>query len=144
MTRLPPTATKTLLIALPDPSVVLQLRQELSPEEFAIFSAANPELRIERAADGTVTLMSPVSTLSGDRESEFIADLKIYARSHGGKAYSSSTGFTLPDGSIRSPDASYVSADRLAAVSEEELRGFADLVPNFVVEVLSPSDSLNE
>jgi Uma2 family endonuclease len=68
----------------------------------------------------------------------------MYARKHGGKAYSSSTGFTLPDGSVKSPDTSYVSAAQLSKFTAEDLRHFAPIVPEFIVEVVSPSDTLAE
>ncbi len=88
--------------------------------------------------------MSPVGGTSGNRENEFNADLTLYARARGGKAYSSSTGFRLPDGSVRSPDAAYLSDAQLSTLSAEELIKFIPAVPIFIIEVLSDSDSLRE
>ncbi len=115
----------------------------MSNEQFEAFCFANPELVVEREPDGTLTLMSPVSPISGNRENEISIDLGLYARKNGGKAFSSSTGFRLPDSSVRSPDACYVSAEQLAKFTDDDLRHFAPIVPEFIVEVLSPSDNLS-
>ena len=69
--------------------------------------------------------------------------MPYYSREDGkGRAFSPSTGFTLPDGSTRSPDASWVSNDQLARLSPPERKSFAPVVPEFVVEVRSDSDDL--
>ena len=109
-------------------------------EEFERFCQLNPEAVIELEPDGSLTVMSPVSPYSGNAENEFGTDLGLYARKHGGSAFSSSTGFTLPDGSVRSPDASYLSARKMKGLTKEELKHFTAVVPDFVVEVISPSD----
>jgi Uma2 family endonuclease len=131
-------------VQLPERQKSLYLGQRMDAESFAAFCADNPELVIEREADGRVKIMSPVSPLSGSRENEIATELGLYARKHGGWAYSSSTGFTLPDGSVKSPDACYVSAAQISKFTKEELRHFAPIVPEFVVEVVSPSDTLTE
>ena len=135
--------TVPISIQLPDAGLALFVKRRMSNQEFEDFCFANPELVIEREADGTLTIMTPVSPISGGREAEFITDINLYVRAHGGRAYSSSTGFKLPDSSVKSPDACYVSAERIAGFTEEELRHFVELVPEFVVEVVSPSDELS-
>ena len=131
-------------LELPDAGTPLRYARKMSHAEFTDFCRANPEMVIEREADGTLNIMSPVPLVSGRRESEIITDLNLYARRTGGSAFSSSTGFTLPNGSVKSPGASYLSAEKLAAFSEEDLRHFAAVVPDFIVEVVSPSDDLAE
>ncbi|MEM6769965.1 MAG: Uma2 family endonuclease, partial [Bacteroidota bacterium] len=111
-------------LKIPASEVALNFPKGLSNEAFETLCLENKELLIEREANGTITVMTPVSFTSGDHEADFIADLKIYARKYGGKALSSATGFTLPDTSIKSPDASYVSQDKVSAVSEDQLRRF--------------------
>lgn len=133
-----------LELKLPADIIELNFPKGLSNEAFEELCFANKELVVEREPDGKITVMSPVAPSSGDNEAEFVADLKIYARKFGGKSYSSSTGFTLPDNSVKSPDASYVSAERIKPYSKEQLNRFALLVPNFIVEVLSPSDDLRD
>ncbi|MFT7120403.1 MAG: Uma2 family endonuclease [Neolewinella sp.] len=131
-------------LKIPTSEVELSFPKGLTTEEFEALCFANKELVIEREPNGKITVMSPVSVSSGDNEAEFIADLKIYVRQHGGKSFSSSTGFTLPDSSVKSPDASFVSAEKMALVSKEELNHFAAIVPDFIVEVISPSDNLKD
>jgi len=133
-----------LEIKIPASVVELNFPNGLSTEAFEELCFANKELVVEREPDGKITVMSPVAPLSEDNEAEFVADLKIYARKFGGKSYSSSTGFILPDDSVKSPDASYVSAERIAPYTKEQLRHFALLVPNFIVKVVSPSDELKD
>ena len=99
-------------------------------------------MQIEREPDGTLLFMPPTAWISGNSESEFVADLKMYARKHGGKAPSTSTGYTLPDGSIRSAGGSYVSAEKSVAIPQKQWSKFPQVVPDFVVEVRSPSDTL--
>ena len=131
-----------LEIKIPATEVGLIFPNGLSNEAFEELCFANKELVIEREPDGKIIVMSPVAPSSGNNEAEFIADLKFYERKHGGRAFSSSTGFTLPDSSVKSPDASYVSADIISGFTKEQLDHFAELVPEFVVEVVSPSDTL--
>ena len=87
--------------------------------------------------------MSPTHYLSGGQEADIIGDLIIYARSKkSGKVFSSTTGFTLPDGSVRSADAMFVSNRQRATLTEAEKHSFARLVPEFIVEIRSDSDDL--
>lgn len=134
----------TMQLKLPDISTPLSYASKMNNQEFEDFCFANPELVIEREQDGTLTIMSPVSPISGNRENEISIDLGLYARKHGGKAYSSSTGFRLPDSSVKSPDACYVSAEQLADFTDEDLRHFAPIVPEFIVEVIFPTDRLKD
>jgi Uma2 family endonuclease len=52
------------------------------------------------------------------------------------------TGFTLPNGATRSPDAAWLIHSRWDALSAEEKKRFAPVCPDFVVELRSPSDDL--
>ncbi len=119
-------------------------KRKVSFETFEAFALANPDLVMELEADGTVKIMSPVAPISGNRENQISADLVFYERKSGGMSFSSSTGFKLPNLSVKSPDASFVIAERLVRYDRTQLRKFAPLVPDFIVEVLSPSDKLGE
>ncbi|MEM8584403.1 MAG: Uma2 family endonuclease [Bacteroidota bacterium] len=134
----------SLQVKFPGKEVNLHLPEHTDRVSFEAFCAENPDLLIEREPDGTTTIMTPVNLRSGNFESNFIADLTIWARNEGGgEAYSSSTGFTLPDGSIRSPDAAWLSEERLSQIPDEELDHFTEIVPDFIIEVKSKSDSLS-
>ncbi len=117
----------------------------LSEEDFLAMCAANPELRLERDARGEVLIMPPEGGESGYRGQAVGAALYNWAVANGeGVAFGSSTGFQLPDGATRSPDAAWVRRERLAALSAEDKRRFLPLAPDFVIEVRSPTDRLAE
>ena len=96
---------------------------------------------LELAADGRVIAMTPTGGETGARNRELFFQLKMYAKRNAQwKAFDSSTGFQLPDGSVVSPDASLVRLDRWEALSAEERRRFAPVCPDLVMELASPSD----
>lgn len=114
-----------------------------SDEELFEFCARNPELRIERTAEGDLIVMTPAGWASGHRSAEIVAALRDWAAREGtGLASDSSAGFVLQDGAMRSPDASWVLRSRLADISPEAKERFLPLCPDFVVELRSPSDRL--
>lgn len=116
-----------------------------SDEELFDFCKANPLLNIERDSQKRLIIMSPTTYLSGHYESILIIELGLWNKQHGlGKVFSSSTGFTLPDGSMRSPDAAWISTQSHEKLSEAQKHKFAPICPEFVAEILSPSDSLSE
>jgi Uma2 family endonuclease len=113
----------------------------LTPEQFERVCAENREAVLELAADGQLIAMTPTGGETGARSGELFYQLKLFANGAGGwKAFDSSTGFRLPDGSVLSPDASLVRLERWQALSSEQRRGFAPLCPDLVVELASPSD----
>jgi Uma2 family endonuclease len=113
----------------------------LSLDEFYEFCQLNRELRIERTAAGELVIMPLTGGASGNRNAEITFQLQRWAREDGtGVAFDSSTAFVLPNGAVRSPDASWVRRERLARLSEEEKQKFLLLCPDFVVELRSPSD----
>lgn len=134
-----------IILEIPDhQSVALRFEEELSPSDFDNFCALHPDLRVEREPDGQITIMSPVHYASSNHEAEFIADLMIYARTvMPGRVCSSAAGFTLPDGSVRMPDAAFLTAEQDESLSAEDRSSFAAIVPIFVVEVRSDSDRLS-
>ena len=115
----------------------------LTPSQFAEVCAANPEAVLELDADGTLIEMTPTGGTTGARNTCLLARLQNWARSSGSfKVFDSSTGFLLPDGSVRSPDASLVRQERWQALSEAERDSFPPLCPDLVVELASPSDEI--
>ena len=114
----------------------------MTEEEFWTFCQDNPHLRIKRDADHTILLMPPTGPLSIFRSGESFRQLSTWALDRPGLVCDSSGGFTLPDKSVLSPDASWISPERLATVPDAELLRFAHLCPDFIIEVISPSDSV--
>ena len=115
---------------------------KVSLADFQQISLLNPESRLELTAQGDLIVMPPESSWSGHRNAKISQYLGMWADQHGGYEFGSSAGFILPDGSCRSPDASWISSDRWNALSAEDKSGFARICPDFVVELRSPSDSL--
>ncbi|MDZ7897857.1 MAG: Uma2 family endonuclease [Arcicella sp.] len=116
----------------------------MDDDTFFDFCQKNDHLRIERNADGTIIFMPPTGTLTGERNSEIGADLVIWKRKNGGHSFDSSTGFTLNNTAVRSPDASWMSNERYSSVELVELKKFARICPEFVVELMSENDLLSE
>ena len=124
---------------------VQALRSPMTDKEFEEFCFQNPNLRIEQDKHGNIIIMSPVSLQSGNFENEVNIDLGMWNRKHKqGMTFSPSTMFILPDGEKRMADAAYISHDRLKKVPTSEWKKFAHVVPNFIVEVRSPSDSVKD
>lgn len=133
------------LVAEPGSTIEVQFSPALivDDEAFAELCHQNPDLRIERTSEGAVIIMAPAGGESGRRNLAIGAALYTWARTDGtGTAYDSSTGFTLPNGAIRAPDAAWVANDRLAALPPGAKQGFTPLCPDFVVELRSSSDRL--
>lgn len=135
------------VITFPEPAASWGLRRlaGLSDEDYQALCEANPGLHIERTAEGEIVIAPPAGGESDYRSSEVITELKIWARRDGrGKAFGSSVQFTLPDGSGLSPDAAWVSNESLATLTRQQRKKFLRLAPEFVVEVLSPTDDLKQ
>jgi Uma2 family endonuclease len=117
---------------------------ELTDEQFYQLCITNPDLNIERNAQGALIVMPPVGGDSGKREASFIADLMIWNRqSKLGEVFSSSTMFKLPGGGDRSPDAAWVELSRWQALTLEQRQKFPPLAPDFVIELRSRTDALD-
>ena len=127
------------------PPVVLQLQPalEMNEEQFFAFCQQNRDWRIERTAEGELEVMPPTGGETGNRNAILTAQLTTWALQDGtGVAFDSSTGFNLPNGATRSPDASWVRRERLAELTDHQKSRFLPLCPDFVVELRSPSDPL--
>ncbi|MBD1897140.1 Uma2 family endonuclease [Coleofasciculus sp. FACHB-129] len=130
----------TTTITLPS---TLKLTIDLTDEQFFQLCQNNRDLRFERTASGELIIMPPTGSETGNRNIDLSYQLQAWSRqSNLGLAFDSSSGFKLPNGADRSPDASWVRRDRWDALTSEEQQGFAPLCPDFVVELLSPSDSV--
>jgi Uma2 family endonuclease len=103
---------------------------------------ANSDLRLERTARGELIVMSPAGAETGGRNAKLTMRLGIWAQADGtGEFFDSSTGYTLPNGATRSPDASWIVRHRWEALTPAQRRRFAPICPDFVVELRSPPDT---
>ena len=113
-----------------------------SDEEFFDFCMANEGLSFERNSKREIIIMPPTGGDGGSRELDLAFVLKMWSIQHGGGyTFSSSTAFTLPNSAIRSPDFTWIKSDRWLALPESERKKFAKITPDFVVELMSESDS---
>lgn len=128
------------------PPVILNLDTvNLTEEQFYRLCQVNQDWQLERTAQGELVIMPPVGGISGNREADFISWLWLWNHRSGlGKVFSSSTIFRLPQGGDRSPDAAWIGLSRWEALSREEQEKFPPLCPDFVIELRSRSDSLEE
>jgi len=152
-----PTTPETEIFSLNLPKTIVL---SVTPEQFTALAAANRDLRLERTAQGTLIVNPPTGWETGEKNSNIIGQLYPWyeENSESGKVFDSSTGFTLPNGAIRSPDASWVSQrlrlpkrkapaltvgqERWDALTPQEKTTFPKICPDFVVELRSNSDAL--
>ncbi len=113
----------------------------LTHEQFRKLCLTNRDIRLELTAQGELILMPPTGWESGKRNANLTTDLSIWNRlANLGVVFDSSTGFKLPNGAVRSPDAAWVRQDRLDALNPDP-ESFLPLAPDFVIELRSASDS---
>jgi Uma2 family endonuclease len=118
---------------------------KLTDDQFYELCQDNPEVKFERNVNGELIVMSPTGGETGNRNSEVNAEFVIWNRQTKlGKVFDSSTCFKLPNGSDRSPDVSWVKLERWNALSDQQREKFPPIAPDFVLELMSPSDSLSE
>lgn len=134
------TQPETISIELPNAIALL-----VSCEQFEALALANPDLKLERTSQGELIVNPPTGGESGSRNLSISGQVDRWCETHEdlGEGFDSSTGFILPNGARRSPDASWVSRSRWEALTAKERKGFVPLCPDFVVELRSASDSLS-
>jgi Uma2 family endonuclease len=128
--------------ALPPRTIALD--PPLSDEEFERLSEKCDFAFLERSKEGTIIVNAPAGGMTSDGNSEINQQLRSWWKSHRrGRAFDSSGGFFLPDGSVLNPDAAYATAEQLQGLSREQLVRFPRLTPAFVIELRSESDKLS-
>ncbi|NEP12360.1 MAG: Uma2 family endonuclease [Symploca sp. SIO2C1] len=132
--------TKTVAV-----TVNLQPLLELTDDQFEQICNKNRDLKFERTAKRSLVVMSLTGGDTGERNAELNGQLWLWNRqARLGHLYYSSTGFRLPNGAIRSPDAAWVSQVRWEALTPEQRQKWIPLCPDFVVELKSPSDDIED
>src|SRR4028118_2360486 len=117
---------------------------ELTDEQFFQLCQNNRDLRLERTAEGELVIMPPTGWGSGNRNSRLTQRLGNWADTNGmGLAFDSSTGFKLPNGADRSPDASWVRRERLESLNPDPAK-FLPMAPDFVAQLRSATDNLEK
>ena len=117
----------------------------IDPEQFEQLAEIEQLARLELTRNGELIVMSPTGGEAGEKNFNLYIDLGIWnRRTKLGKAFDSSTIFALPNGARRSPDVSWVKLERWEALTPKEKRGFPPIAPDFVIELVSPSDLTNQ
>ena len=117
----------------------------LSDDEFFRFCQLHRDLRFERTRNGDLIIMPPTGGETGRRNTSLTVQLANWSDTDGtGVTFDSSTGFRLPLGGDRSPDASWIRRERWDALTAEQRKRFPPLAPDFVIELRSESDTLDD
>lgn len=125
------------------PSVEIPKSFRVTDQQFEQLAVVNRDIRLEKASDGELIVMSPTGAETGNRNVELATEFVIWNRKYNlGKVFDSSTGFKLPNGATRSPDVSWVAINRWNNLTEIERQKFAPICPDFVLELRSSSDSI--
>ncbi|GAA4470022.1 Uma2 family endonuclease [Nibrella saemangeumensis] len=123
--------------------VVLKKLDTMTDDEFFAFCRANDPMEFERDKNGNIIIVSPTGSKTGLRNITLGGELYAWNKYHDlGYAFDSSTGFNLPNGATRSPDAAWIVKERWEAIPEEQQEKFAPICPDFVIELRSASDDL--
>lgn len=116
---------------------------EMSDDQLLEFCLLNKELRIERTAEGDMEIMPPTGWVTSNRNAILTHLIMAWALQDGtGMVSDSNGGFILPNGAMRAPDAAWARRERLAERTAEQKQNFLPLCPDFVIELISPSDHL--
>jgi Uma2 family endonuclease len=134
-------------VLLPEDSLpaTLKLNPDLrmSDDEFFEFCMANPEYSFERTSQGEIIIVPPAGYESDSQSLDAGAQLRAWARKDGrGNVSGATAEFILPTGAAYSPDAAWTSNQRLSRLTKEQRRKFPPVCPEFVIEVMSPTDRL--
>lgn len=118
---------------------------KISHEQFLDLALANRDLQLERNATGELIIMPPTGSYTGKINFDIAGQLWFWNRQTKlGEAFDSSTGFHLPNGSDRSPDAAWIKQEKWDTLSLEQKESFAPICPDFVLELRSKTDSLEK
>jgi len=116
---------------------------QLSDEQFFQLCQDNRDLRLERSAKGDLIIMPPTGGETSNSNAGITAQLWLWNNLHKlGVVFDSSTGFKLPNGADRSPDAAWIPLEKWQALTPQQKERFLPLSPDFVIELMSPSYSL--
>jgi Uma2 family endonuclease len=132
---MPSLETKPLLLD------VHSITLRVTHAEFEKLCQDNPDLRLELTEDGQLITMAPAGWESSKRNSKLNSRVEVWNEQLGlGEVFDSSGGFTLPNGAVRSPDVTWIEQSKLEDISPDI--AFPEVVPDFVIELRSKSDSL--
>ncbi|MDJ0591535.1 MAG: Uma2 family endonuclease [Pleurocapsa sp. MO_226.B13] len=119
--------------------------EKISDRDLEKLCADNPETRFETTPEGRLIVMPPTGSESGKRNGDLFGQIWYWnCQTKLGVVFDSSTGFKLSNGAIRSPDLSWVEKVKWESLNKQQQRKFAPIDPDFVIELMSPTDDLTE
>ena len=117
----------------------------VTPEQFEQLAFAEQLARMELTKNGELIIMSPTGGTAGRKNRRLTQQIGIWTDRDGtGEAFDSSTTFVLPNGARRSPDVSWIKLERWNQLTDAQQDGFPPIAPDFVIELVSPSDLKNQ
>lgn len=139
------TNVKTNIYSTVMVNIPTTIKLKISHEQFLDLALANRDLQLERNATGELIIMPPTGSYTGKINFDIAGQLWFWNRQTKlGEAFDSSTGFHLPNGSDRSPDAAWIKQEKWDTLSLEQKESFAPICPDFVLELRSQTDSLEK
>jgi Uma2 family endonuclease len=121
------------------------LTEKITDEVLEQLCRENPEAKLETNARGQLIVMSPTGSQSGKFNLSLSSQVWYWnSQTLLGAAFDSSTGFKLSNGAVRSPDVSWITIAKWNALTDKQKRGFAPIDPDFVIELMSPTDEILE
>jgi Uma2 family endonuclease len=113
----------------------------ITHEEFEKLCLDNPDLRLELTEEGELSVMAPAGWESSEKNGDLFGEVWAWNRQTKlGRTFDSSGGFTLSNGAVKSPDVTWIEKSKLANIPAGV--AFPEVVPDFVVELRSKTDSL--
>lgn len=135
--------TETNLSSVFTVNIPTTLTLQVSHEQFVELALANRDLQLERTATGELIVMPPTGSETGNKNFDISGQIWLWNRQTKlGVAFDSSSGFHLPNGSDRSPDAAWIRRERWDALTKEQQETFAPICPDFVLELRSKNDNM--
>ncbi|MEN9869858.1 MAG: hypothetical protein RLZZ171_841 [Cyanobacteriota bacterium] len=117
----------------------------VTPEQFEQLAYAEQVARMELTQGEELIIMSPTGGTAGRKNSRLTQQVRNWTdRDSTGEAFDSSTVFVLPNGARRSPDVSWIKLERWNQLTQVQQDGFPPLAPDFVIELVSPSELKNQ
>ena len=118
---------------------------KISDRELELIARDNPDARIEINSQGQVIFMPPTGGETGKRNGDLFLQIGNWNRQTKlGVAFDSSTGFRLSNGAVRSPDVSWIPIAAWNSLTKEQRRKYLPIDPEFVIELMSPTDVLGD
>lgn len=116
---------------------------QMTDEQFYQLCRRNPDINFERNSQGELIIMLPTGGETGSCNAELITEFALWNRQTKlGKVFDSNTCFKFPNGAERSPNVSWIRLGRWLELTPEQREKFPPIAPDFVLELLSPSDNL--